>query len=79
MSGEWDDDYDEEDWPDDDDSVILIRCPHCDADVYEEAEQCPACGEYIVHGTRIWDGKPLWWAVLGLAGIIAVVWMLTGL
>ena len=50
-----------------------VPCPACGTDVYEEAEQCPACGEYIVHDTRVWSGKPIWWILLGLAGIIAVI------
>ena len=74
---------DDSDWeapedPDDDDAESLTTiCPSCGADVYEDAEQCPACGDYITHSARAWDGKPLWWVILGVLGIIAFIVMLT--
>lgn len=68
------DDFEEPDdhW-DDDDSTETIRCPHCAADVYEDAEQCPVCGEYIMPSTSVWADRPWWWIVLGIAGILAVI------
>ncbi len=48
-------------------------CPHCGAQVYEEAEQCPRCGAYIVGSTRPFQGRSLAWIILGLLGIVAVV------
>lgn len=77
---DWDDDWDsggsdEDGWDHGDDLAEseTIPCPACGADVYEDAEQCPACGEYITRDTRAWSGKPAWWILLGLAGIIAVI------
>jgi RNA polymerase subunit RPABC4/transcription elongation factor Spt4 len=58
---------------DEEDESLTVACPACGADVYEDAEQCPVCGEYVTHSTRAWDGKPLWWIILGVAGIIAVI------
>jgi hypothetical protein len=42
-------DPDESDMDDDDDEsdAASIECPHCGADVYEFAEQCPTCGRYM--------------------------------
>ena len=75
---DWDNEY-EEDWSDDDDGdTLVIPCSACGADVYEDAEWCPICGEYIVHRTDAWQQKPTWWVVLGLAGIIATVIVLSG-
>ena len=68
-----DDEWDDEDWPDDDDTVETIPCPNCRADVYEEAERCPACGEYIVRDTSVLSGKPAWYVVGAVLGIIAVI------
>jgi hypothetical protein len=66
----------DDDWADDDeDESDVVSCPECGADVYEDAEQCPACGQYIVHGTSPWRGRPRWWILLGLAGIAAVLWL----
>jgi hypothetical protein len=78
MRDDWDDDSDEE-WPDDDDSAETVPCPSCGADIYEEAEQCPECGEYVVRDNSVLGGKPRWYIVLALLGILAVVAVLSGL
>ncbi len=52
---DWDDgdDYDPDDpetYPSglyDDDGPATVPCPYCRADILEDAEQCPKCGEYI--------------------------------
>lgn len=74
-----DDDYDD---PDDDDpwdggddegSADVLPCPECGAEVYEEAERCPVCGNYIVHESNVWSGRPLWWILLGGLGMLMAV------
>jgi hypothetical protein len=57
----------------DDELSETVPCPACGAEVYEDADQCPACGEYITADTRIWSGKPTWWIILGVLGILAVM------
>ena len=71
-------DWDENHWDDDDDAET-VPCPECGEEVYEEAEQCPYCGQYIVHSGRgyVWSGRPTWWIVLGILGILAVIFGLT--
>ncbi|QDU39295.1 hypothetical protein Mal4_36340 [Maioricimonas rarisocia] len=73
-------DWDEDDWDDipddDDDESITLPCPACGADVYEDADVCPVCGEFIIRSSRVWDGQPAWWIGLGLLGIAAVVLVL---
>lgn len=66
MSDEWDDDETE-----------TIRCSNCGEDVYEDAVVCPSCNEYVSHRSSVFTGRPIWFILLGLAGVIAVVWMLT--
>ena len=73
------DDWGDEDWPDDDDSAELVPCPNCGREIYEEAEQCPSCGEYVTHDNRILASKPGWYVLLALAGVIAVILALAGL
>jgi hypothetical protein len=72
-----DDDLDDDEFPDDhdggDDAVETRQCPHCGAEIYEEAEQCPSCGEYVTFDSRAFSGRPMWWTLLGLIGIAAVV------
>jgi predicted RNA-binding Zn-ribbon protein involved in translation (DUF1610 family) len=83
MNREWDDLDDDE--PDDDysaeddrgdaedDDAETRTCPNCGAEIYEEAEQCPSCGEYVTFDSRAFTQGPLWWTLLGLIGIVAVV------
>ena len=78
-------DWDEEDWseddrPADDGTPETVPCPACGAEVYEDAERCPACGDWITHrrtGAAAFTGpsgvRPLWWVVLGVAGVLATV------
>jgi len=66
----WDDDYPDDE---DDDSSCVIACPSCGGEVYDDAEQCPHCGDYITADTNPWSGRSLWWIALALAGIAATV------
>lgn len=68
--------YDEE-W-DEDEATSTIPCANCGAEVYEEADSCPVCGEFLIDGARPLDKKPAWFVALGLLGIIAVVVLLSG-
>lgn len=63
--GEYDD-YDE----DEDD---LTECPACGAEIHDLSEQCPVCGEYIVHSTDWRTGRPWWFLALGGLGILATI------
>jgi hypothetical protein len=84
-----DDDFGDDGFEDDnfdagdfDDDVELVDCPECGEEVYEEAEQCPYCGNFIVRsqigGSSAWSGRPLWWLILGLVGIGATIVALVG-
>lgn len=80
----WDDsaDLDDREYPDpdpwEDDSTETIDCPSCGAEVYEDAERCPVCGDYLLRDTTsVWSDKPAWWLLLGILGIIAVATALT--
>jgi len=73
----WYDDLDEPAYPNDDtldeDRDHTAPCPNCGAEIYDDAVQCPVCGEYLTNDTSPWSGRPLWWVLLGLAGIVAVI------
>lgn len=66
---------DPDDWPDedDDDESAVVTCPNCHAEVYEDAEQCPACGEWITGSTHPFSGRPLWFIAIGVAGLAATI------
>ena len=42
-SSQWDDD---DDYGDDEEDPTIL-CPYCRAEIWEEAPQCPECGEYL--------------------------------
>lgn len=64
---EWDND------PYDDGEAELIPCPECGADIYEEAEQCTVCGWYVIHSASPLAGRPTWFVVIGVLGVLAVI------
>ena len=70
---EWsDDDYDVDSF--DDDESETVECPNCGADIYEDVDRCPVCGDFVVHSSAyVWQNRPTWWVVLGLIGILAVI------
>jgi hypothetical protein len=70
-----DEEFPEEDQSDDDLSET-VPCPQCGAEVYEDAERCPACGAYITHDTHVWSGRPKWWILIGLLGVLAAILVL---
>lgn len=70
MTDDW-----EEDEPDegDDDLANVACCAACGEKVYEDAEQCPHCGEYVVHSTSAFADRPLWFCLLGVLGVVATI------
>ena len=72
---DWDDEYDDDAYYDDDEETDTVECPNCGAEVYEDAELCPTCGDYITHSSSgyAWTNRPVWWIALGLFGILAVI------
>ena len=72
----WDeDDVDVQDWEEPDDGVAeLVVCPSCGRDVYEETQQCPYCGDWIVAGR---SSKNRLWVVAGILALIGMlVWVI---
>ena len=66
-----DDEFPEEDEFDDDLSDT-VPCSQCGAEVYEDAVRCPTCGTYITHDANHWSGRPWWWIILALLGILGL-------
>ncbi len=80
---EADEHLDDDEFPDeddvDDDSSVTVPCPECGAEIYEDALRCPVCGNYVSHKSGVWSGRPGWWILLGLLGILAAMLTLAGL
>lgn len=75
MSDGWNDDQGPEE--DEGDEVSeLVRCPSCHEEIFEDAEQCPYCGDYVVHSTSALAGRPFWFCALGMLGVAAAIYCL---
>jgi hypothetical protein len=72
-----DNEYPDEDESDDDRTATVV-CPACGAEIYEDAEYCPVCDNYVTPGDNAFFRRPLWWILLGLAGIVATLLALAG-
>lgn len=60
-----------------DDAIHTQPCPHCQADVYEDAEQCPSCGNYLSREDSV-ERKPVWVVIGALAALgIVIYWMIS--
>ena len=64
------DDNDAEDYGEDEST---IPCPHCGADVFDDAEQCPSCGEWLVGERRPTTGRKGWFFLFGLVLVALVI------
>jgi DNA-directed RNA polymerase subunit RPC12/RpoP len=57
----------------DDQAADTIRCSQCGASIYEDSVRCPHCGWYVTPDTSPWSGRPVWWILLALVGIAALL------
>ena len=67
------DNDDEDDCPEDESTTT--DCIECGGEIYDDAARCPLCGEYQI-GDRTgttWEGRPFWWKLGGVLGIVAVL------
>lgn len=73
-----DDDFDADEYPEgvyrDDADDPSVPCPYCREPVYEGAQFCPRCENYLSREDAPRDAKPLWvWVCLALALAAAVL------
>lgn len=62
-----------EDFENDSDQDHLMSCPSCGAEIYDESEQCPYCGEYVLTSASPFASKPTWVQWLFVIIVIAIV------
>ena len=75
------DEPEEDQYPDDgddDEQTETVLCPRCGTELYEDADYCPNCQTYITVQPNAWSGRPFWWILLGLLGVLAAVLTLAG-
>lgn len=72
-----------EDWeypdPDevDESESDTVACTACGAEIFEDAVRCPDCGHYLSAPRHTaWEGRPVWFVVLAVLGIAAVIYVL---
>lgn len=76
--GDYGDDEEVEYFGDDDEyeedgETETVSCGSCGTDVYEDALQCPVCGEYVTRTTSALAGRPRWFVALGILGIVLLI------
>jgi len=77
------DDLDDREFPEPDresgvpETVTTVPCPFCREHVYDNAEWCPHCRNYLFYEGAIPPEKP-WWLVGGVVACLLVVlyWIL---
>ena len=63
--------------PDEEDESDTVSCSQCGAAIYHDAVRCPVCGHYqTTPRNSVWMGRPMWWILLGLAGIFGTLFAL---
>ena len=50
--------------------MTMADCPKCGASIYEEAQRCPKCGDYVTPGSDTRRAWP-WWMSVGM--ILALI------
>jgi hypothetical protein len=75
------DDLDEREDPEPDegdDGDETVACPYCGAAVYEDAERCPACENYLSREDAP-SQIPMWIKLTAIVGLaVAVGWAIRG-
>ena len=79
---------DEDSWPDDegpqsvdldefgdDEQTDTLRCRHCGEEIFADADRCPVCGKDAPAGGSLWAGRPIWWLLLAVIGILMLAAM----
>ena len=68
----------EPDWEDEAQTTVdTVPCPFCKQPVYDNAEWCPHCRNYLFYEGEPPQAKP-WWLILGVVVCLLVVlyWIL---
>jgi len=80
-----DDDHDDDSWDDEGDDLddaadddadgddSTMPCPHCGADIYEDAVRCPVCERYLTQEEIRTTSKPRWVIVTAAVVLGAMV------
>jgi hypothetical protein len=72
------DEFDTDNW-DDDDPSPTIACSNCLAEIYEDSQVCPRCGEFQLADSRPWGTKPRWvrWSIFLIVLLLIFILIVT--
>jgi len=59
----------------DDERTETVACPACGVQIYENADRCPLCGEYVVTSGKTAHRRSGWWVLVALALIAGLLLM----
>ena len=62
---------------DSDDSDVTIDCPYCGEAMYDDAEQCPHCGQYLSAEDQPRESKPWWIVATAIVLLVIMLWLFT--
>lgn len=57
--------YYDDDWP-------TVPCRYCRAEIAEESEQCPRCGQYLSNVDLPGEPKSKFWIVMMILALVVV-------
>ena len=76
MANDWNQtDRDDADFDDESDDVETLACPACGEQIYEDAQQCPHCGDWIIPVDARGRSLRLIWIVAALLLIVAMIFL----
>lgn len=50
-----------------------VPCPYCGEPYFEDAPQCPQCGNYVSREDQPYTHKPFWYALIVLFVVLTLV------
>jgi predicted nucleic acid-binding Zn ribbon protein len=57
--------------------TMTVPCPHCGAQIAEEAQRCPQCGDWIESEPHGYENRTvLFLLAAGFVIVVAVMWLL---
>lgn len=61
-----------------DSEPAMVPCPHCGAEILEDSEQCPRCGQYLSREDSPPSSRSRVWVILLILALVAAVIWTTG-
>lgn len=63
---------------DEEDEVATQDCPYCQAEIFDDAVQCPHCGQYLSSEDAPAARQPTWVILTALACLVMILYWIFG-